>query len=109
LAALNLSNVVVQGLGVEAAISGNPELAAQAMAMDPLASAVLTLHEAREMTREMIEAEARWLPQFAGGKLDPLPIISIPPGAVGAEVPLDPALAIANRFGKLAASQTNQE
>jgi len=108
LAALNLSNVVVQGLGVEAAIAGNPELAAQAMAMDPLTSAVLTLHEAREMAREMLEAEARWLPQFAGRKLDPLPIISIPPGAVGAEAPLDPALAIANRFGKLAETASQQ-
>jgi len=103
-AALNMSNVMVQGLTVEAAITANPELAAQAVALDPLTSAVLTLHEAREMTREMFAAEAQWLPEFAGKSLAPLPIIETPPGTVGVEVPLDPALAIANRFGKLAST-----
>ncbi len=58
------------------------------------------------MTREMFEAEARWLPQFAGKKLRRLPIIETPPGTAGVEVPLDPALAIANRFGKLATTET---
>lgn len=47
-AALNQSNVTVQGLGVRAALDGDPELAAQAVAMDPLTSAVLTLHESRD-------------------------------------------------------------
>ena len=103
-AALNLTNVLVQGLAVEAAINGDPELAMQAVALDPLTAAVLTLHEIREMCREMMEAEARWLPQFAGRALAPKPIISIPANAVPAEVPLDPALAIAHRFGKLATS-----
>ena len=104
LAALNLTNVNAQGLAVEAALTGNPELAAQAIALDPLTSAVCTLYEAREMTREMFAAEEKWLPQFAGKTLPPLPIIETPPGLVPAEVPLDPALAIANRFGKLASS-----
>ncbi len=102
LAALNLTNIMVQGLAVQAALTGDPELAAQAVALDPLTSAVCTLYEAREMTREMLAAEAKWLPQFAGKELKPLPIIEIPPDVVPAEVPLDPALAIANRFGKLA-------
>jgi alpha-galactosidase len=104
LAALNMSNVMVQTLAAEAAITGDPELAMQAVAMDPLTSAVLTLHEAREMTREMLQAEAQWLPRFKGKVLAPKPIILTPPGTVAAEVPVDPALAIANRFGKLAAS-----
>jgi len=104
LAALNMTNVIVQGLAVEAALTGDPERAAQAVAMDPLTAAVCTLYEAREMTREMLKAEAQWLPQFAGKELKPLPIISIPPGTKPAEVPLDPALAIANRFVKLAQS-----
>ena len=104
LAALNLTNVNAQGLAVEAALTGNPELAAQAIALDPLTSAVCTLYEAREMTREMFAAESKWLPQFSGKKLEALPIIETPPGLVPAEVPLDPALAIANRFGKLASS-----
>ncbi|MDH7480588.1 MAG: alpha-galactosidase [Armatimonadota bacterium] len=104
LAALNLTNIIVQGLTVQAALKGDPELAAQAVALDPLTSAVCTLHEAREMTREMFAAEAKWLPQFAGKELKPLPIIEIPPDIVPADVPLDPALAIANRFGKLASA-----
>jgi alpha-galactosidase len=103
-AALNMTNVLVQGLAVEAAIKGDPELAMQAIAMDPLTAAVLTLHEIREMTREMLEAESKWLPQFAGKTLTPKPLISIPPGTKPADVPLDPALAIANRFVKLAQS-----
>ncbi|MCL6519518.1 MAG: alpha-galactosidase [Armatimonadetes bacterium] len=104
LAALNLTNIIVQGLTVQAALKGDPELAAQAVALDPLTSAVCTLYEAREMTREMFSAEAKWLPQFAGKELKPLPIIEIPPDIVPADVPLDPALAIANRFGKLASA-----
>ncbi|HQG49336.1 MAG TPA: alpha-galactosidase, partial [Sedimentisphaerales bacterium] len=52
-AALNQSNVTVQQLAVEAALTGNPEHAMQAIAMDPLTSAVCTLREVRDMTREM--------------------------------------------------------
>lgn len=85
LAALNLTNIMVQGLAVQAALTGDPELAAQAVALDPLTSAVCTLYEAREMTREMLAAEAKWLPQFAGKELKPLPIIEIPPDVVPAE------------------------
>jgi len=101
-AALNMSNVAVQGLAVEAAINGNPELAMQAIALDGLTGAVLTLHEVREMVGEMLDAQAQWLPHFKGKQLRKLPIIHTPPGTVAADVPLDPALAIANRFGKLA-------
>lgn len=101
-AALNMTNVTVQGLMAEAAIHGDPELVTAAVAIDPLTSAALTLHEARELTRELFEAEARWLPQFEGRVPAPKPIISIPAGTVGVETPLDPALVIAHRFGKLA-------
>ena len=103
-AALNLTNVNVQGLTVKAAIDGDPELAANAVALDPLTSTKVTLAEARDMTIEMLKAEAQWLPVFAGKTLKPLPTISIPKDIKPAEVPLDPALAIANRFGKLAES-----
>ncbi len=106
LAAVNLTNVNVQGLAVQAALTGDPELVAAAIALDPLTSAVCTLYEAREMAREMLAAESQWLPQFAGKALKPLPTISIPADVVPAEVPLDPALAIANRFGKLATAKT---
>ncbi len=101
-AALNQSNVTVQQLAVEAALTGNPDYAVQAMAMDPLTSAVCTLKEIRYMTREMLEAEAQWLPQFDGQALIDCPVISIPKDVKPVDVPLDPALAIANRFQVLA-------
>ena len=101
-AALNMSNVQVQGLVVEASFTGDPELVMNAVAMDPLTASVLTLHEIREMVAEMLAAEANWLPQFAGKKLRSVPTISIPKDVQRAEVPVDPALAIANRFMKLA-------
>jgi alpha-galactosidase len=102
LAALNMTNVLVQGLSVEASLSGDTELLVQAVAMDPLTAAVLTLDEIRRMTSEMLEAERDWLPQFAGRKIRSVPIVSIPAGTKRQPVPTDPALAIANRFGKLA-------
>ena len=100
-AALNQSNVTVQGLAVEAALSGDPELAFAAVAMDPLTGAVLTLAETREMVAEMLEASRRWLPQFEGKSLRPTPTISTPPGTKGVDVPTDPALLVAARFVEL--------
>ncbi|MEI6071259.1 MAG: hypothetical protein WCS31_05675 [Verrucomicrobiae bacterium] len=85
-----------------ASFTGDPELVMNAVAMDPLTASVLTLHEIREMVTEMLDAEANWLRQFAGKKLRPIPAISIPKNVRRAEVPVDPALAIANRFMKLA-------
>ncbi len=105
-AALNQSNVTVQGLAVEAGLSGDPELVMNALAMDPLTSAVCTLKEIREMTAEMLEAEAEWLPQFEGASLRQAPTIVIPEDITPVEVPVDPALAIANRFGVLATQVT---
>ncbi len=102
LAALNMTNVLVQGLAVEAALTGDPELVMQAVALDPLTAAVLTLADIRRMTASMLEAERPWLPQFEGKALRPVPLISVPPGTKGIDVPLDPALAIAARFSKLA-------
>jgi alpha-galactosidase len=100
-AALNLTNINVQRLAVEAAKAGDPELAVHACAMDPLTAAVLTLQEIREMVADMLEGEKQWLPHFAGKKLRPTPTISIPKGVKRANVPIDPALAIFARFGEL--------
>ncbi|MFH1738481.1 MAG: alpha-galactosidase [bacterium] len=100
-AAANLSNITVQGLAVRAGMEGDPELIVAAVAMDPLTGAVCTLAEAREMTAEMLESEKQWLPQFEGKTLRKAPIISIPAGTKGIDVPLDPALAIGHRFGEL--------
>ncbi len=102
LAALNQANVTVQLLAAEAAVTGDPELAFAACAMDPLTSATLSLKETRDMVIELFEAEAKWLPQFNGSKPKKIEIIDVPENTVGVEVPLDPALAVANRFGKLA-------
>ncbi len=101
-AALNQSNVTVQELAVEAALTGDPEYAMQAVAMDPLTSACCTLKEIRDMTGEMLAAERKWLPEFKGRRLTPRPAIKVTKDTVGVDVPLDPALAIANRFGELA-------
>ena len=100
-AALNLTNINVQRLAVEAAINGDTEKIVQACALDPLTSAVLTLKETRDMVSDMLQAEAQWLPQFAGQKVRPTPTISIPSGTKPAAVPVDPALAILARFGEL--------
>ena len=102
LAAMNQSNLTVQGLAAQAAIEGDPELAFWAIAMDPLTSTKLTLNECRRMVAEMFEAEAQWLPQFAGKKLKVVEDIDVPADTVPVPVPEDPALAINSRFGKLA-------
>jgi len=54
------------------------------------------------MTIEMLEAQRQWLPQFEDKTITPLGTIETPEGTVPHPVPLDPALAVANRFGKLA-------
>ena len=102
LAALNQSNVSVQALTVEGALDGDPELIMNAIALDPLTSACCTLSEARLMTAEMLDAQADWLPHLEGRPLKATPQIEIPAGIDAVDVPLDPALAIANRFADLA-------
>jgi alpha-galactosidase len=101
-AALNLTNINVQRLAVEAAITRDPEHLVQACALDPLTGAVLTLREIREMVSEMLATQQDWLPQFEGKTIRPTPTISVPKGIAAAEVPIDPALAIFARFGELA-------
>jgi alpha-galactosidase len=101
-AALNMTNINVQRLAVEAAISGDPEHLVQACALDPLTGAVLTLKEIRDMACDMLEAQRPWLPQFEGKTIKPTPTISIPKDVKRATVPIDPALAIFARFGELA-------
>ncbi|HGJ66002.1 TPA: alpha-galactosidase [bacterium] len=100
-AMLNITNINVQKLAVEAAVTGDPEHIVHAIALDPLTSAVLTLKEIRDMSIEMLEAQKQWLPQFEGKTLKPTPTISIPKDVKRADVPVDPALAIMARFGEL--------
>jgi alpha-galactosidase len=65
-AALNRSQIAVQALTVEAALTGDPDLVHAAVALDPLTSAVATLPQIHEMVDRMLEAEAPWLPRFTG-------------------------------------------
>jgi alpha-galactosidase len=67
-AALNETQIVVQRLAVRAAMTGDRDLVHAAVALDPLTSAVLTLPKIHEMVDRMLEAEARWLPGFAGAQ-----------------------------------------
>jgi alpha-galactosidase len=64
LAALNRTNINVQELTVEAALTGDVEAVHYAVMLDPLTAAVCTLPQIRSMVDEMLEAQARWLPQF---------------------------------------------
>jgi alpha-galactosidase len=106
-AAACMTNVVVQQLTADAALSGDPEHIVHALALDPLTAAVCMLKEIREMASEMLEAQRPWLPEFAGKSIRPTPTISIPPDCVPVDVPLDPALAIGKRFGTLISQKTD--
>lgn len=101
LAALNQTNVTVQMLAAEAALTGDPELVYAAVALDPLTSAVLTLQQTRDMVAELFEANREWLPQFQGKAFRKTSPVVIPEGTVGVEVPMDPALAIFHRIDRL--------
>lgn len=106
-AAACMTNIVVQQLCAEAALTGDPEHVVHALALDPLTAAVCTLKEIREMTTEMLEALRPYLPQFEGKSLRPTPTINIPADCVPCDVPLDPALAIGKRFGTLLEQKTD--
>ncbi len=101
LAALNNSNVSVQRLSVEAALSGDPEAVVWACALDPLTAARLTPDEIRAMATEMMQAQQEWLPQFNGRLPRPTPRIVVTKDTKRVHVPIDPALAINARLGKL--------
>jgi alpha-galactosidase len=100
-AALCRTNINVQSLCADAALSGDPEHLVHALALDPLTATVCTLREIREMTQEMLTELRPYLPQFEGKSLKQTPTISIPADCVAVDVPLDPALAIGKRFGTL--------
>jgi alpha-galactosidase len=63
-AALNRTNINVQELGVLAAVERDMELVFQAVLLDPLTSAMLSIDETRSMVDEMFEAEARYLRDY---------------------------------------------
>jgi len=63
-AALNRTNINVHELGVKAAVEKDKTLALQAILLDPLTSAILTIDETERMVDEMFKAEARYLEGF---------------------------------------------
>jgi len=64
LAALNLSNVSVQSLAIEAALTAKLEHVYHAIMLDPMTACQLNLEQIRAMTDELLLAQAVWLPQF---------------------------------------------
>ena len=64
-AALNRTNINVQELAVQGALTGNLEHIYHAVQLDPLTASLLTLGQIRSMVEEMLGAEAAWLPDFA--------------------------------------------
>ena len=62
LAALNRTNIGVQTLAVQAALTGDRENVYHAVAVDPLTAAICTLEQARSMTDELFEAHGSLLP-----------------------------------------------
>ena len=64
-AAVCRTNINVQELAVRAMLDGDREHIYHAIALDPLTGALLTLAQIRQMTDELLQAEAQWLPDFA--------------------------------------------
>jgi alpha-galactosidase len=61
---LTHTSVMIEEMAVEAALTGNPRLAFQAIAHDPLTAAVLSLAEIKTMVNEMFAKNKPHLPQF---------------------------------------------
>lgn len=64
LAILNNINARIEEMVVQASFIGDPRMVFQAICMDPLTSAVLSLDEIKAMTDEMFERNRELLPQF---------------------------------------------
>jgi len=63
-AALTSLNATIEEMAVEAALTGDPRLVFQAIALDPVTAAVLSLAEIKEMVNEMFQQNRDHLPQF---------------------------------------------
>lgn len=64
LAALNQTNINVQKLTVEAALTKRKEYIYYAAMLDPHTSSELTIEEIRALVDEMLEAHKEWLPKY---------------------------------------------
>jgi alpha-galactosidase len=63
-AALTSLTAQIEEMAVEAALTGNPRLVFQAIAYDPLTSAMLSLAEIKQMVEQMLAQNKDYLPQF---------------------------------------------
>ena len=63
-AAIDMMSVNVQTLAVEAALEGDRDKAFYACLVDPLASAMLSPAEIKQMFDELFAANRQWMPQF---------------------------------------------
>ena len=70
IAALVHASSSSEELAVEGSLSGDPRKVYQAIAFDPLTSAVLGLHEIKEMTAQMFAQNRDFLTQFPNFDLD---------------------------------------
>lgn len=64
LAALNMSNIGMQQLTVDAALTGKKEYIYQAALLDPHTAAELTIDQIRSLVDDLIEAHGNWLPKY---------------------------------------------
>lgn len=64
MAALNRTQIAVQERAVTGALENDREAIHQAIKLDPLTAAALTLEEAHEMTEELIQANREYLPEL---------------------------------------------
>lgn len=64
LAALNMHQISVHQLVVDAALTGRKEAIYQAVLLDPHAAAELTIDEIRNLVDDLIEAHGSWLPEY---------------------------------------------
>ena len=73
LAALIQTNVQVQGLTVEGALSGRREAVHHAAMLDPHTAAELTLEEIADLVDGLLEAHGDWIPPLNGATGAPMP------------------------------------
>ncbi len=84
------ASVNVQRMSVRAAVTGDVMLLKQAVLHDPLTGAVCTTEHVWQMVDELLAAQARWLPQYAGEiaaarrRLKTARVPTRPPRGVGA-------------------------
>jgi alpha-galactosidase len=64
MAALDRTQIAVQERAVTGALENDREAIHQAIKLDPLTGAALTLEEAHEMTEELLEANEKYLPKL---------------------------------------------